>query len=53
MEELIYKNPTEIDLKKYAKEQGMVTMQEDGILKVLLGITSFSEVERMTGRIEW
>ena len=50
-EELIYKNPTEIDLKKLAKEQGMVTMQEDGLLKVLLGKTTLDEVERLTGEI--
>jgi len=29
----------------------MVTMQEDGILKVLSGITTFEEVEEVTGTI--
>lgn len=53
MEEAIYKNPTEIELKSLAKEQEMVNMQEDGILKVLKGITSVDEVERTTGKIEW
>ncbi len=53
MEEAIYKNPTEIELKSLAKEQEMVTMQEDGILKVLKGITSVEEVERTTGKVEW
>lgn len=52
-ESLIYSNPTEVDLKKYAIKQGMVTMQEDGVLKALLGITGFSEVERLTGQISW
>ncbi|MEK7464363.1 MAG: GspE/PulE family protein [Patescibacteria group bacterium] len=51
-EEIIYENPTEIKLKKLVEEQGMVTMQEDGILKVLQGITSLAEVERLTGKIE-
>jgi type II secretory ATPase GspE/PulE/Tfp pilus assembly ATPase PilB-like protein len=53
IEELIYKNPTEIEIKKAAKENGLVTLQEDGILKALKGITSFEEVERMTGPLEF
>ncbi len=53
MESAIYKNPTEIELKELAKKQGMVTMQEDGLLKVLTGVTSFDEVERLTGQIIW
>jgi type II secretory ATPase GspE/PulE/Tfp pilus assembly ATPase PilB-like protein len=53
IEAAIYKNPTEIELKNLAKQQGMTTMQEDGILKVLRGLTSFEEVERLTGKVEW
>ena len=53
IEKLIYQNPTELELKKLAKEQEMVTMQEDGILKVLKGITSLEEIERATGPIKW
>lgn len=53
IEELIYTEPTEIEIAKFARERGMVSMQEDGILKVLSGITSFEEVERLTGTIEW
>ena len=53
VEAAIYENPTELQLKSLAREQGMTTMQEDGILKVLQGITSFAEVERLTGTIEW
>lgn len=53
VEEAIYKNATEIDLKRLAKVQGMVTMQEDGVLKALMGLTSFEEVERLTGSIVW
>jgi type IV pilus assembly protein PilB len=52
-EAAIYKNPTELELKSLAKEQGMVTMQVDGLLKVLQGITSLDEVERLTGPIQW
>jgi type II secretory ATPase GspE/PulE/Tfp pilus assembly ATPase PilB-like protein len=53
VEAAIYENPTEIQLKELAKKQGMVTMQEDGVLKVLAGITSFDEVKRLTGEIIW
>ena len=53
IEEAIYKNPTELTLKELAAKQGMTTMQEDGVLKVLKGITGFDEVERLTGSIEW
>ena len=31
-------------LKEEAKRQGMITMRQDGVLKVLKGITTFSEV---------
>ncbi|MDP3974930.1 MAG: GspE/PulE family protein [Candidatus Jorgensenbacteria bacterium] len=53
IEEMIYKNPTELDLARLAREGGMTTMQEDGALKVLQGITSFEEVERVTGPLLW
>jgi type IV pilus assembly protein PilB len=52
-EEAIYKDPTEIELKHLAKTQGMVTMQEDGVLKIIQGTTTFEEVERLTGPISW
>ncbi|MDO8557114.1 MAG: GspE/PulE family protein [Candidatus Jorgensenbacteria bacterium] len=53
IEQAIYQNPNEIELKVLAKKQGMTTMQEDGVLKILQGITSKEEVERATGPIEW
>jgi len=53
IEQAIYKNPTEIELKTLSKQQGMTTMQEDGVLKVLQGVPSIAEVERLTGEIEW
>ncbi|MEW6617449.1 MAG: GspE/PulE family protein [Patescibacteria group bacterium] len=53
IEELIYKNPTELELKEIAQKEGMVMLQEDGFLKVLKGKTSIAEVERLAGKIEW
>lgn len=40
-------NPTESQILKEARAQGMVTMEEDGVLKVLKGITSLEEVMRV------
>jgi len=51
LEQAIYGNPNEIELKRLAKEQGMTTMQEDGVLKIIQGITTIEEVERLTGEI--
>lgn len=35
-------------VKKAALEQGMMSMKQDGLLKVLKGITTLSEIERVT-----
>ena len=51
MEEFILTNPSTAALRKFAIKQGMVTMHQDGILKVLEGITTIDEVERVTGNI--
>jgi type II secretory ATPase GspE/PulE/Tfp pilus assembly ATPase PilB-like protein len=51
-EEVILKEASEVALKRFAVAQGMVTMQQDGILKVLKGITTLEEVEKVTGAVE-
>ena len=38
----------EITIQKYAEKQGMITIKQDGIMKVLRGFTTLSEVERVT-----
>ena len=53
LEQIILKEASEIALRGVAERQQMVTMQQDGILKVLEGKTTFSEVESVTGVIEW
>ncbi|MBI3273836.1 MAG: type II/IV secretion system protein [Candidatus Colwellbacteria bacterium] len=50
---LILKESTEEAIKKLAKSQGMISVQADGMLKWLGGITTLDEVERVTGPIEW
>ena len=47
--ELIQKNPLESLIFKVAQKQGMLTMEQEGILKVLNGQTTIEEVIRATG----
>lgn len=46
--ELILKEPSEAEISKEAFRQGMTTIRQDGILKVLEGVTTFEEVERVS-----
>ncbi|MDD5433433.1 MAG: GspE/PulE family protein [Candidatus Pacebacteria bacterium] len=48
LSEIIIKNPTEKAVIQEARRQGMATMEEDGIIKVLQGITSLQEVMRVS-----
>jgi len=47
MENFILKEPSIADMRKKAIEKGMVPMYQDGLLKVLEGITTIEEVERV------
>ena len=47
LDKIILEEPSESRIKEEAKRQGMVTMKQDGILKVLEGATSFEEVLRV------
>ena len=49
VERLVLKEPSEFEIKKEALRQGQITMKQDGILKVLAGVTDFPEVERVVG----
>lgn len=42
------KNGAEIDIMNYVEQQGMIKIKQDGILKVLKGLTTLEEVERVT-----
>ncbi len=48
MENFILKSPSISSLRKLAEKKGMVSMRQDGFLKVLEGITAIEEVERVT-----
>lgn len=47
IEEIVNMNPSEREIKKAALPQGIPDMLQDGILKVLLGITSIEELRRV------
>jgi type IV pilus assembly protein PilB len=47
IENAVESNPSEREIWAAAKGQGILTMKQDGILKVLRGITSISEIERV------
>lgn len=49
MEKLINSAPGHIEILEKARQQGMVSFYQDGILKVLDGITTLEEIERIAG----
>jgi type IV pilus assembly protein PilB len=48
MRDLILNNASSIKMIEAARRKGMLTMREDGIMKVIQGLTSLSEVHRVT-----
>ena len=48
IQELIAKRALSSEIEKKAIEEGMITMQQDGALKIAEGITSLAEVARVT-----
>jgi type IV pilus assembly protein PilB len=53
LEKTILKEASEVALREVAHRQEMVTMQQDGILKVLEGKTTLEEVVGATGELVW
>lgn len=47
IEKIINESPSEREIAKASKNQGILNMEEDGILKVLKGITSLKELRRV------
>lgn len=52
IEKIMPENPSERDIKKIAREQGILSMRQDGIVKVLRGITSLEEVRSVVDLLE-
>ncbi|HDH31255.1 MAG TPA: type II/IV secretion system protein [Candidatus Wolfebacteria bacterium] len=53
LEKIIAQEVVGSEIKKIAVASGMITIQQDGILKVVSGLTTFEEIKRTTGLIEW
>jgi len=49
IEEILRENPSEREIKEAAKPQGMLDMRQDGIIKVLKGITALEEIKEAVG----
>jgi len=49
MEKIVLKTPSIAEIRETAIKTGMVTMKQDGLLKVLQKITTIEEVERILG----
>ena len=45
IEKIMPENPSERGIKKIARNQGILSMRQDGVIKMLNGITSFEEVQ--------
>jgi type II secretory ATPase GspE/PulE/Tfp pilus assembly ATPase PilB-like protein len=45
IEKVMLENPSEREIKKVARTQGILSMRQDGIIKILNGITSIEEVQ--------
>ncbi len=49
IEQLILQSPSISDIKKESKKRGLLTLQQDALIKVLEGKTTIEEVERVIG----
>jgi len=47
VEKIIQENPSEREIMKAAADQGILTMPQDGIIKVIQGTTTLEEIQRV------
>jgi type IV pilus assembly protein PilB len=52
IEKIIPQNPSEREIKKVAQTQGILSMRQDGVVKILNGVTSFEEVQSVVDLLE-
>ncbi|MFA6586148.1 MAG: GspE/PulE family protein [Candidatus Paceibacterota bacterium] len=52
IEKIMPQNPSEREIKRVAKTQGILSMRQDGVVKILNGITSFEEVQSVVDLLE-
>lgn len=47
VEKTVQDNPSEREIKKASRHQNIMTMAQDGVIKVIKGITTFDEIKRV------
>ncbi len=52
IEKIITDNPSEREIRRLADKQGILSMQEDGVLKALAGVTSLEEIQKVVDLTE-
>lgn len=52
IEEAILSSPSISIMRKIAIEEGMITLKQDGLIRVLEGLTTVEELERVVGPLE-
>ena len=52
IEKIMPQNPSEREIKRVARIQGILSMRQDGVVKILNGITSFEEVLSVVDLLE-
>ena len=52
IEKIIPENPSEREIKKVASHQGILSMRQDGLVKILTGVTSIDEVQSVVDLLE-
>ena len=52
IEKIMPANPSEREIKKIAAQQGILSMRQDGVIKMLNGVTSYSEVASVVDLLE-
>ena len=48
LRDLVTRNPDVTQLRKLCRERGLVSLREDGFLKVMKGLTTVDEILRVT-----
>ena len=52
IEKIMPENPSEREIKQVARTQGILSMRQDGMVKILNGITSLEEVQSVVDLLE-
>ena len=47
IEKVVLENPSERDIFEVAKPQGLLTLAQDGVIKILQGLTTIEELDRV------